>query len=138
MSKRLAELLQNVGAQVKRLRTDVEEVQHRLDQAVQLLRELKLQAVPSEQPAKALEQQKEEYRKRYLTRSIDELEFSARVRNGLLNNTKIKTIGDLLQLTEHDVKIIPALGKKSWREIEQALAQHGLKLQKGNKESPYW
>ena len=141
MSKRITELMPELVRAVQRLRTDVEEIQHRLDQIVQLLREQKVATFPqATKPGEALEQQKEDYRKRYAARPIDELEFSTRIRNSLLTNTKIKTIGDLLQLTKVDVMMLPALGKKSWREVAKVLEQHGLKLKEGggDKESPYW
>ena len=63
----------------------------------------------------------------YLQLSVAELELSVRSLNGL-QSAKIETIGDLVQRTEEDIMRLRFLGRKSLREIKQALAVIGLTL----------
>ena len=57
----------------------------------------------------------------------EELELSVRSLNGL-QSAKIETIGQLVQRTEKDIMRLRFLGRKSLREIKQALAVIGLTL----------
>ena len=57
----------------------------------------------------------------------EELELSRRVLTGL-EIGRIRTIGDLVQLTEKDIMRLRLLGRKSLREIKQELARIGLTL----------
>jgi DNA-directed RNA polymerase alpha subunit len=41
---------------------------------------------------------------------------------------KIKTVRDLIAINKRQLRHIPNLGKKSLREIENALSRHGLRL----------
>jgi len=57
----------------------------------------------------------------------EELELSNRSLNGL-QSAKIETIGQLVQWTEQEILNLRFLGRKSLREIKQALARIGLTL----------
>ena len=59
--------------------------------------------------------------------SIDILDLSIRASNGLLR-AGIKTIGELCQLTEPDVRRIRNMGEKSVREVKSRLADFNLAL----------
>lgn len=62
-----------------------------------------------------------------LVKSIDELELSARS-NNCLENHGIKRILDLVNLSEDDTLKIKNFGRKSLREVEEALKSLGLSL----------
>ena len=55
------------------------------------------------------------------------LEITVRTQN-CLKYGKIYYIGDLVQKTETQLLLIPNLGKKSLRDIKEALQEHGLAL----------
>lgn len=65
--------------------------------------------------------------KEYLNKSIDELELSVRAFN-CLKNANIKTIGDLVQKTEHELLKTKNFGRKSLNEIKSVLVSMGLNL----------
>ena len=60
-----------------------------------------------------------------LLKSIDELELSVRAYN-CLKNANIRTIGDLIQKSEHELLRTKNFGKKSLNEIKGILASMGL------------
>ncbi|MDA8213886.1 MAG: DNA-directed RNA polymerase subunit alpha [Nitrospiraceae bacterium] len=60
-----------------------------------------------------------------LLKSIDELELSVRAYN-CLKNANIKTIGDLVQRTEHEMLRTKNFGRKSLNEIKEILISMGL------------
>lgn len=60
-----------------------------------------------------------------LSLSLDRLELSIRTEHRLY---KLETIGDVAQLTARDLLRIRGIGPKTLREIEDALARHGLRL----------
>ena len=63
----------------------------------------------------------------YITMPITELDLTVRSNNCLIAEG-IETIGDLIQWTEVGLLKTPNLGKRSLREINDALALKGLKL----------
>ncbi|TAN43770.1 MAG: DNA-directed RNA polymerase subunit alpha [Nitrospirae bacterium] len=65
--------------------------------------------------------------KESLNKSIDELELSVRAFN-CLKNANIKTIGDLVQSTEHELLKTKNFGSKSLNEIKSVLVSMGLNL----------
>ena len=60
-------------------------------------------------------------------KAIAKLDLGARSYN-CLRGARIEYIGELIQLTDHQLRIIPGLGNKSYREVNTALAAKGLKL----------
>jgi DNA-directed RNA polymerase subunit alpha len=62
------------------------------------------------------------------SRSIDDLaEMTVRSRNSL-QKENIRTLGDLVQKTEAEMLAIENFGKKSLKEIEDFLEEHGLRF----------
>ena len=59
--------------------------------------------------------------------SIDELEFTVRTTN-ILNQMEVKTVGELAQLTERQLRGVRNMGRKSLNEIQKKLEDMGLKL----------
>lgn len=64
----------------------------------------------------------------FFTEPISKLNLSVRAYNCLHNNTKITTIGELVQRTEDDLYRIKNFGRKSIQEIKDELARIGLSL----------
>ena len=62
-----------------------------------------------------------------LNRSVDELELSVRASN-CLKNASIKTIGELVEKTEHEMLKTKNFGRKSLNEIKEILHSMGLHL----------
>lgn len=62
-----------------------------------------------------------------LTDSVEVLGLSVRSRNGCINGG-IATVGDLVQRTAADLLHVRQFGRKSLREVREALAEHGLVL----------
>ena len=62
-----------------------------------------------------------------LSRSVDEMELSVRSYN-CLKNAEIKSIGDLVTRTEHEMLKTKNFGRKSLNEIKDILAEMGLSL----------
>lgn len=62
-----------------------------------------------------------------LNRSIDTLELNYRAWN-CLRNANIGTIGELIQLTEHDLLEIKNLGRRTLKDIIEELYRVGLAL----------
>jgi DNA-directed RNA polymerase subunit alpha len=62
-----------------------------------------------------------------LSLSIDELEISSRTINAL-RKIGVNTIGDLVKLSEEDLKEAKSIGRKSLKEIKDALTEIGLEL----------
>jgi DNA-directed RNA polymerase subunit alpha len=61
----------------------------------------------------------------HLLKSIDELELSVRAYN-CLKNANIKTLGELVQRTEHEMLKTKNFGRKSLNEIKDILTSMGL------------
>lgn len=59
--------------------------------------------------------------------SIDELDLPVRAYNGLTNDY-CDTIGDVVKRSRSDLLFLPNFGKKSLKDVEEALARHNLKL----------
>ena len=64
-----------------------------------------------------------------MTFSIDELGFTLRT-NNCLRRHGVKTIGELCNMTENEVKRVRNLGSNSLEEIKTKLAEHGVSLAK--------
>jgi DNA-directed RNA polymerase subunit alpha len=64
---------------------------------------------------------------RICARHVDELELTVRPAN-CLKSEGIKTIGDLLKHTEHDLMKIPGLGRAGLSEIRMTLGNRGLNI----------
>jgi len=62
-----------------------------------------------------------------LLKSVDELELSVRAQN-CLKNANIRTIAELVQLTEQEILRTKNFGRKSLEEIKEVLANMGLRL----------
>ncbi len=62
-----------------------------------------------------------------LSLAIEELEISSRATN-TLKKLGIQTIGDLVKMTEEDLKEAKSIGRKALKEIKEALADLGLEL----------
>ena len=62
-----------------------------------------------------------------LSLAIEELEISSRATN-TLKKLGINTIGDLVKMTEEDLKEAKSIGRKALKEIKEALADLGLEL----------
>ncbi|MEN3034314.1 MAG: DNA-directed RNA polymerase subunit alpha [Aquificaceae bacterium] len=62
-----------------------------------------------------------------LSLPVEELDISQRALNAL-KRMSINTIGDLVKLTEDDLKTTKSVGRKAINEIREALRQHGLHL----------
>ncbi|WP_457622773.1 DNA-directed RNA polymerase subunit alpha [Persephonella sp.] len=62
-----------------------------------------------------------------LSLAIEELEISSRATN-TLKKLGIQTIGDLVKMTEEDLKEAKSIGRKALKEIKEALAELGLEL----------
>jgi len=62
-----------------------------------------------------------------LLKSVDELELSVRAHN-CLKNANIRTIADLVQMTEQEMLRTKNFGRKSLDEIKEVLANMGLRL----------
>lgn len=60
-----------------------------------------------------------------LSSSIDELEFTTRTKN-VLRFEKIYHVGDLIQLTEHELDRTPGIGHRTFNEIKEVIALCGL------------
>jgi len=73
--------------------------------------------------------------KQALLRRVDDLEWSVRTRNCLMNNNIIH-IGDLIQRSEHELLLSPNLGRVCLEEIKEVLGTMGLHLTK--KEMTRW
>ena len=58
---------------------------------------------------------------------ITALNVSTRAETALISN-RCKTIGDVTQLTKHNLNVTWSCGAKTIKEIETALARRGLKL----------
>ncbi len=62
-----------------------------------------------------------------LSLAIEELDISSRALN-TLKKLGINTIGDLVKMTEDELKEAKSIGRKSLKEIKEALAEYGLEL----------
>lgn len=69
----------------------------------------------------------EEMIQKILGTPVEELELSVRASN-CLNNSKIKTIGELIKMREEELMQMKNFGKKSADELKEKLKQYGLWL----------
>jgi DNA-directed RNA polymerase subunit alpha len=102
------------------------------DVAVQEARELlikylePLKEISQEIPQVPIKVEKNELEEK-LTLSVEELDISARALNSL-KKYGIHTLGDLVKLTEEELKETKNIGRKALMEIKKALAEMGLSL----------
>lgn len=61
------------------------------------------------------------------TKSVDELRLSQRITR-ILKRNGVKTIGELVAMSERDLSLMPNMGPTSVTEIRTRLADHGFKL----------
>lgn len=73
------------------------------------------------------EEQEDQRIKELLTQSVEIIELSVRSSN-CLQVARIKTLGDLVKKTEHDLLKVKNFGKKSLTEISKKLKELGLSL----------
>jgi DNA-directed RNA polymerase subunit alpha len=69
----------------------------------------------------------EERMRKLLSTPIDELDLTVRSRNGL-ESKSVKTLGELVQMSENDLVKIPNFGKRSLQEIKDKLKDWNLEL----------
>ena len=86
----------------------------------------KLKDIATEIPQVPLKVEKDELEEK-LTLSVDELDISVRALNSL-KKYGIHTLGDLVKLTEEELKETKNIGRKALREIKKALNELGLSL----------
>jgi DNA-directed RNA polymerase subunit alpha len=102
------------------------------DLAVQEARQIlmqyleQLKEISTEIPTVTFKVEKDELAEK-LTLSVDELDISARALNSL-KKYGIQTLGDLVKLTEEELKETKNIGRKALMEIKKALAELGLSL----------
>jgi len=85
-----------------------------------------LKEITTEIPQAPLKVEKDELEEK-LTLSVDELDISARALNSL-KKYGIHTLGDLVKLTEEELKETKNIGRKALKEIKKALNELGLSL----------
>ena len=56
---------------------------------------------------------------------IEEINFTPRTSNALINND-IKTVGDLRQLTDTELRELKGFGSKAYDEVKEKLAELGF------------
>lgn len=69
----------------------------------------------------------EDYPEALRNTSVDEIEWSARVRNCLVNGG-IRTLGDIMEQGEYGLMREPNFGSVSLNEVKRALSERGLRL----------
>jgi DNA-directed RNA polymerase subunit alpha len=99
----------------------VQEARQILAQYLDILKE-----ISTEIPQIPLKVEKNELDEK-LTLSVEELDISARALNSL-KKFGIQTLGDLVKLTEEELKETKNIGRKALSEIKKALAELGLSL----------
>lgn len=67
---------------------------------------------------------------------VTDFELSVRSRN-CLNKMNVRTLGDLIQMTEHELLAHKNFGETSLMEVKQMLAQKGLRLGQGKMEGGF-
>jgi DNA-directed RNA polymerase subunit alpha len=102
------------------------------DEAVKEAREILtkyldyLKDIATEIPQAPLKVKKDELEEK-LTLSVEELDISSRALNSL-KKYGIQTLGDLVSLTEEELKETKNIGRKALQEIQKALKEMGLSL----------
>lgn len=71
-----------------------------------------------------------------LGRPVADLELSVRA-NNCMKNAGIRTVGQLVQMTERDIMKTRAFGKKSFKEVTDRLAENGLHLKEDGPKTFY-
>jgi len=90
--------------------------------------EIGRQTIAEEISEKAVEEEKlDEEMSEKLKMPIEDLELSVRASN-CIESVKMKTVGDLVKMTEADLLKIRSFGKTSLREIKRKLADLGMSL----------
>jgi DNA-directed RNA polymerase subunit alpha len=64
---------------------------------------------------------------------IEEINLSPRTTNALMNN-EIRTIEDILKLTDNDLKNLKGFGAKAYEEVKEKIFELGFKLEGGEEE----
>lgn len=77
---------------------------------------------------------KEDENSHILSKEVYDLELSVRTTNILKNEAKIKTVGELVIMTENDFIKLPNAGRRSLEEVKSVLKHHGLCLGMRRKE----
>lgn len=93
----------------------------------------------SEQAASSnfIYEQEEEPANKKLEMKIEQLDLSVRLFNSL-KRSGIYTVAQIIRLTEEDVMRFRSLGRKSFKELKEKLAEHGLEFENtSNKESKF-
>ncbi len=82
-------------------------------------------------------EQEEEPTNKKLEMKIEQLDLSVRLFNSL-KRSGIYTVAQIIRLTEEDVMRFRSLGRKSFRELKEKLAEHGLEFENtSNKDSKF-
>ena len=81
--------------------------------------------------AEFIYEQKEEPVDKKLEMKIEQLDLSVRLFNSL-KRSGIYTVAQIIKLTEEDVMRFRSLGRKSFKELKEKLAEHGLEFQKSS------
>jgi DNA-directed RNA polymerase subunit alpha len=82
-------------------------------------------------------EQEEEPANKKLEMKIEQLDLSVRLFNSL-KRSGIYTVAQIIRLTEEDVMRFRSLGRKSFKELKEKLAEHGLEFENtSNKESKF-
>ena len=82
-------------------------------------------------------EQEEEPTNKKLEMKIEQLDLSVRLFNSL-KRSGIYTVAQIIRLTEEDVMRFRSLGRKSFKELKEKLAEHGLEFENtSNKDSKF-
>ncbi len=91
----------------------------------------------SAQNADFIYEQEDEPVNKKLEMKIEQLDLSVRLFNSL-KRSGIYTVAQIIRLTEEDVMRLRSLGRKSFKELKEKLAEHGLEFENtSNKEAKF-
>ena len=71
-----------------------------------------------------------------LDMKIEQLDLSVRLFNSL-KRSAIYTVGQIINQTEEDVMRLRSLGRKSFKELKEKLAEHGLEFLNSSKDHKF-